>query len=69
MGQDRARSGNHAAMSEKPRYIAGSISPIGEDRHRCCRTHPIAQVWRVISRGIAPPVEGWGTLSENKGRR
>src|SRR3954471_22211931 len=25
-------------------------------------TNPIAQVWRLISRGIAPPVQGWGRL-------
>jgi len=25
-------------------------------------TNPIAQVWRLISAGIAPPVKGWGRL-------
>jgi arylmalonate decarboxylase len=25
-------------------------------------TNPIAQVWRLIAAGIAPPVEGWGRL-------
>lgn len=25
-------------------------------------TNPIAQVWRLISQGIAPPVQGWGRL-------
>lgn len=25
-------------------------------------TNPIAQVWRLIDAGIAPPVEGWGRL-------
>jgi arylmalonate decarboxylase len=25
-------------------------------------TNPIAQVWRLIAAGIAPPVQGWGRL-------
>jgi arylmalonate decarboxylase len=25
-------------------------------------TNPIAQVWRLISQGVAPPVQGWGRL-------
>ena len=25
-------------------------------------TNPIAQVWRLIERGVAPPVKGWGML-------
>jgi arylmalonate decarboxylase len=25
-------------------------------------TNPIAQVWRLIAAGIAPPVKGWGRL-------
>ena len=25
-------------------------------------TNPIAQVWRLISAGVAPPVQGWGRL-------
>ena len=25
-------------------------------------TNPIAPVWRLINKGIAPPVEGWGIL-------
>jgi D-3-phosphoglycerate dehydrogenase len=25
-------------------------------------TNPIAQVWRLIAQGIAPPVQGWGRL-------
>jgi maleate cis-trans isomerase len=29
-------------------------------------TNPIAQVWRLISQGVAPPVRGWGRLLEAK---
>jgi len=25
-------------------------------------TNPIAQVWRLIAAGVAPPVAGWGRL-------
>ena len=25
-------------------------------------TNPIAQVWRLMAEGIAPPVKGWGRL-------
>lgn len=25
-------------------------------------TNPIAEVWRIIAEGVAPPVEGWGRL-------
>jgi maleate cis-trans isomerase len=25
-------------------------------------TNPIAEVWRLIDAGIAPPVKGWGRL-------
>jgi hypothetical protein len=25
-------------------------------------TNPIAQVWRLIVAGVAPPVTGWGRL-------
>lgn len=28
-------------------------------------TNPIAQVWRLIERGVAPPVQGWGRLLAN----
>ena len=28
-------------------------------------TNPIAQVWRLIDAGIAPPVQGWGRLLAN----
>lgn len=27
-----------------------------------CITNPVAQVWRLIAAGIAPPVQGWGRL-------
>ena len=29
-------------------------------------TNPIAPIWRIISAGIAPPVEGWGRLLGNR---
>ena len=29
-------------------------------------TNPIAPVWRLISLGVAPPVEGWGRLLANR---
>jgi arylmalonate decarboxylase len=29
-------------------------------------TNPIAQVWRLIDAGIAPPVQGWGRLLANQ---
>lgn len=29
-------------------------------------TNPIAQVWRLIAAGIAPPVEGWGRLLSSR---
>jgi arylmalonate decarboxylase len=25
-------------------------------------TNPIAQVWRLMAKGVAPPVQGWGRL-------
>ena len=30
-------------------------------------TNPIAQVWRLIAAGVAPPVKGWGRLLANNG--
>jgi arylmalonate decarboxylase len=29
-------------------------------------TNPIAEVWRLIAGGIAPPVKGWGRLLASK---
>lgn len=37
--------------------------PILEEDYRIpVITNPIAQVWRLMSEGIAPPVQGWGRL-------
>lgn len=33
-----------------------------EDFGKPVVTNPIAEVWRLISQGIAPPVQGWGRL-------
>jgi maleate cis-trans isomerase len=30
-------------------------------------TNPIAQVWRLIAAGVAPPVTGWGRLLAAQG--
>jgi len=39
-----------------------AVPILEEDSGKPVVTNPIAQVWRLISQGIAPPVEGWGTL-------
>lgn len=39
-----------------------AVPILEEDFGKPVVTNPIAQVWRLISQGIAPPVEGWGRL-------
>jgi arylmalonate decarboxylase len=37
--------------------------PIHEEDYRIpCLTNPVAQVWRLMEMGVAPPVQGWGRL-------
>ena len=39
-----------------------AVPILEEDFGKPVVTNPIAQVWRLISQGIAPPVQGWGRL-------
>jgi maleate cis-trans isomerase len=39
-----------------------AVPILEEDFGKPVVTNPIAQVWRLISKGIAPPVQGWGRL-------
>ena len=39
-----------------------AVPILEEDFHVPVVTNPIAQVWRLIAAGIAPPVKGWGRL-------
>ena len=39
-----------------------AVPILEEDFGRPVVTNPIAQVWRLMAAGIAPPVEGWGRL-------
>jgi arylmalonate decarboxylase len=39
-----------------------AVPILEEDFGRPVVTNPIAQVWRLIAAGIAPPVQGWGRL-------
>jgi maleate cis-trans isomerase len=39
-----------------------AVPILEEDYGKPVVTNPIAQVWRLISQGIAPPVQGWGRL-------
>ncbi len=39
-----------------------AVPILEEDFGKPVVTNPIAQVWRLISQGIAPPVRGWGRL-------
>jgi len=39
-----------------------AVPILEEDFGRPVITNPIAQVWRLIAAGIAPPVQGWGRL-------
>jgi maleate cis-trans isomerase len=42
-----------------------AVPILEEDFGKPVVTNPIAQVWRLISRGVAPPVQGWGRLLAN----
>jgi hypothetical protein len=42
-----------------------AVPILEEDFGKPVVTNPIAQVWRLISKGVAPPVRGWGRLLEN----
>ncbi len=39
-----------------------AVPILEEDFGKPVVTNPIAQVWRLIDAGIAPPVQGWGAL-------
>ena len=39
-----------------------AVPILEEDFGKPVVTNPIAQVWRLMSQGIAPPVQGWGRL-------
>ena len=39
-----------------------AVPILEDDFGRPVITNPIAQVWRLIAAGIAPPVQGWGRL-------
>jgi arylmalonate decarboxylase len=42
-----------------------AVPILEEDFGKPVVTNPIAQVWRLISKGVAPPVRGWGRLLEH----
>ncbi|MGZ5718765.1 MAG: aspartate racemase/maleate isomerase family protein, partial [Burkholderiales bacterium] len=42
-----------------------AVPTLEEDFGKPVVTNPIAQVWRLISKGVAPPVRGWGRLLAN----
>ena len=46
-----------------------AVPILEEDFGKAVVTNPIAQVWRLISQDIAPPVQGWGRLLANQGKR
>ncbi len=65
------------AMRRAPRaealFLAGgawrslaAVPILEEDYGIPVVTNPIAPVWRLINAGIAPPVQGWGRLLEDK---
>ena len=39
-----------------------AVPILEEDFGKPVVTNPIAQAWRLISQGVAPPVQGWGRL-------
>jgi len=41
-----------------------AVPILEEDFGKPVVTNPIAEVWRLISQGVAPPVQGWGRLLE-----
>src|SRR4051812_40391796 len=41
-----------------------AVPILEEDFGKPVVTNPVAQVWRLISEGVAPPVKGWGRLLE-----
>jgi arylmalonate decarboxylase len=43
-----------------------AVPILEEDFGKPVVTNPIAQVWRLISQGVAPPVQGWGRLLAGK---
>src|SRR5690606_19516595 len=43
-----------------------AVPILEEDFGKPVVTNPIAQVWRLIDAGIAPPVQGWGRLLANQ---
>lgn len=43
-----------------------AVPILEDDFHKPVVTNPIAQVWRFIAAGIAPPVQGWGRLLAGK---
>lgn len=43
-----------------------AVPILEDDFYKPVVTNPIAQVWRFIAAGIAPPVQGWGRLLAGK---
>src|SRR4051812_18387920 len=39
-----------------------AVPILEEDFGKPVVTNPVAEVWRLISQGVAPPVQGWGRL-------
>lgn len=69
-----------AAMREAPKadvlLLAGgawrslaAVPILEEDYNIPVITNPIAQVWRLMEAGVAPPVEGWGRLMAMQGKK
>jgi arylmalonate decarboxylase len=64
-----AREAMRAAPGAQGLLLAGgawrslaAVPILEDDYHVPVVTNPIAQVWRLIAAGIAPPVKGWGRL-------
>jgi arylmalonate decarboxylase len=65
LGREAMRKAPHADGLLLPGGAWRSLAAVPileEDFGKPVVTNPIAQVWRLISQGVAPPVKGWGRL-------
>jgi maleate cis-trans isomerase len=65
LGREAMRKAPHADGLLLPGGAWRSLAAVPileEDFGKPVVTNPIAQVWRLIAQGIAPPVKGWGRL-------
>ena len=72
LGHEAMRKAPDAELLLLPGGAWGSLAavPVLEDQYGIpVVTNPIAEVWRLIDAGIAPPVKGWGRLFASPARR